>query len=341
MADQDSRILVIAQAWVGDVVLSQILYALLKRQQPDVSIDVVAPSWAGALLGRMPQVSRHIPLDIRHGQLGLWRRWTTARRLHAQYQQAIIIPRSAKAALVPWAAGIKQRIGFDAGIRNVLINDSRSRPPGILARMARLASPGPIDSNPIPHPNLEVDPRQTASVFRQWEMAPDETVIGLMPGAAYGRAKQWGEASFVRLAALLAERGHRICVIGTAEDRSLGDSIVQAAPEQAVNLCGETTLDQAVHLISGLAAAVCNDSGLMHVAAAVNTPVVGIYGPTSPDTHPPLADARKICSAQTLCSPCHQRTCPYGHHACMTHITPEQVCEATFSLLNDRAALLQ
>ncbi|MDE0152975.1 MAG: lipopolysaccharide heptosyltransferase II [Gammaproteobacteria bacterium] len=334
MADQDSRILVIAQAWVGDVVLSQILYALLKRQQPDVSIDVVAPSWAGALLGRMPQVSRHIPLDVRHGQLGLWRRWATARRLHAQYQQAIIIPRSVKAALVPWIAGIKQRIGFDAGIRNVLINDSRSRPPGILARMARLASPDPIDSNSIPYPNLEVDSEQTASVFRQWDMDLDATAIGLMPGAAYGQAKQWGESSFVRLATLLAEQGHRICVIGTAKERSLGDSIVQAAPEQAVNLCGETTLDQAIRLVSGLAAAVCNDSGLMHVAAAVNTPVVGIYGPTSPETHPPLADARKICSAQTLCSPCHQRTCPYGHHACMTRVTPEQVYKATLALLN-------
>lgn len=341
MADQDSRVLVIAQAWVGDVVLSQILYALLKRQQPDVSIDVVAPAWAGALLGRMPQVSRHILLDVRHGQFGLWRRWATARRLHAQYQQAIIIPRSVKAALVPWVAGIKQRIGFDAGIRNALINDSRSRPPGIVARMARLASPDPIDSNSIPRPNLEVDPEQTTRVFRQWDMDPDETVIGLMPGAAYGRAKQWGENSFVRLATLLAEQGHRICVIGTARDRSLGDDIVQAAPEQITNLCGETTLDQAIHLVSGLAAAVCNDSGLMHVAAAVNTPVVGIYGPTSPDTHPPLIDVRKICSVRALCSPCHQRTCPYGHHACMARITPEQVYEATFSLLNNRTALLQ
>ena len=293
MAGQDSRILVIAQAWVGDVVLSQILYALLKRQQPDVSIDVVAPSWAGALLGRMPQVSRHIPLDVRHGQLGLWRRWATARRLHAHYQQAIIIPRSAKAALVPWIAGIKQRIGFDAGFRNVLINDSRSRPPGILARMARLASPDSIDSNSIPHPSLEVDPEQAASVFRQWDMDPDETFVGLMPGAAYGRAKQWGEASFARLAALLAGQGHRVCVIGTAKDRPLGDGIVQAAPEQAVNLCGETTLDQAIHLVSGLAAAVCNDSGLMHVAAAVNTPVVGIYGPTSPEHAPTFGRCSK------------------------------------------------
>ncbi len=331
MADQDSRILVVAQAWVGDVVLSQILYALLKRQHPEIPIDVIAPPWAGALLGRMPQVSRHIALDVRHGQLGLWRRWAAARRLRAQYRQAVVIPRSMKAAWVPWAAGIRQRTGFDAGIRNVLINDSRARPAGILARMARLASPDPIDPDSIPYPRLEADSGPAG--FRQWGLDPDETVVGLMPGAAYGRAKQWGEASFARLAALLAGHGHRVCVIGTAADRPLGERVVQAAPGQAVNLCGKTTLDQAVSLISGLAAAVCNDSGLMHVAAAVRTPVVGIYGPTSPDTHPPLAAARKICSARTLCSPCHRRTCPYGHHACMTRITPEQVCDATLALL--------
>ena len=341
MADQDSRILVVAQAWIGDVVLSQILYALLKRQQPDTPIDVVAPRWAGALLGRMPQVSRHIDLDVRHGQLGLWQRWATARRLNAQYQQAIIIPRSLKAALLPWAAGIRERVGFEAGIRNVLINDPRPRPSDILTRMARLASPDSVDPDSIPWPRLEVDPEQTTDAFQQRGMDPSEPVIGLMPGAAYGRAKEWGAAPFAQLAATLTEHGNRVCVVGTSRDRPLGETIARVAPERVINLCGETTLDQAVHLISGLAVAVCNDSGLMHIAAAVNTPVVGIYGPTSPDTHPPLADARNIFSARTLCSPCHRRTCPYGHHACMTRITPEQVCEAILSLLPGRTALLQ
>ena len=334
MTGQDSRILVVAQAWVGDVVLSQILYALLKRQQPDTSIDVVAPDWAGVLLKRMPQVSRHIPLDVRHGRLGLWRRWVTARRLNAEYQQAIVIPRSAKAAWLPWAAGIKKRVGFDSGMRNGLINDSRPRPADVMTRMARLASPDPVDPDSIPQPRLEVDPEKATDALRQWQMDPGEPVIGLMPGAAYGRAKEWGAESFARLASMLSKRGHRICVMGTSKDRPLGDIVARAAPERVANLCGETSLDQAIHLVSGLAAAVCNDSGLMHIAAAVNTPVVGIYGPTSPDTHPPLADARKIFSARTLCSPCHRRSCPYGHHACMTRITPEQVCEATLALLD-------
>ena len=334
MANQDPRILVVAQAWVGDMVLSQVMYSLLKRRQPDVAIDVVAPPWAEALLKRMPQVTRHIPLDIKHGQLKLWRRWAAARHLHGQHQQAIIIPRSAKAALLPWFAGIRQRIGFDAGTRGRLINDPRPRPPDILARMARLASPDSSDADPIPWPRLEVNPQQAADAFRQWRMDSLTPPIGLMPGAAFGHAKQWGAESFSRLAAMLIEHGHRICVMGASEDRPLGDTIAQVSPDRITNLCGATTLDQAIELISGLAAAVCNDSGLMHIAAAVETPVVGIYGPTSPDTHPPLITNRAICSARTLCSPCHQRTCPYGHHACMTGITPEEVCQATLALLH-------
>ena len=341
MASQDPRILVVAQAWIGDIVLSQILYALLKRQQPDTPIDVVAPDWAGALLERMPQVSRRIPLDVRHGQLALWRRWATARRLNAEYQQAIVIPRSVKAALLPWAAGIKKRVGFDSGMRNGLINDSRPRPPDITTRMARLASPDSIDPDSIPRPRLEVDSKKAADVLRKWEIDPNEPIVGLMPGTAYGRAKEWGAGSFARLAATLTERGGRICVVGASKDRPLGEIIARAAPDRVLNLCGETSLDQAVLLISRLAIAICNDSGLMHIAAAVNTPVIGIYGPTSPDTHPPLTDARKILSARTLCSPCHRRTCPYGHHACMTRITPEQVCEAALAFPDGRTALLQ
>ena len=333
MADHGARILVVAQAWIGDVVLSQILFALLKRQQADAAIDVVAPLWAEALLKRMPQVSRHIALDVRHGRLGVWRRCALARRLRGHYRQAVVIPRSAKAAVVPWLAGIRQRTGFAGKTRKGLINDPRPRPPDALTRMARLASPEAIAPDSIPWPRLEGSRKQAAELFREWGMPPTASIIGLAPGAAYGRAKRWGTEPFARLAAQLARQGHHICVTGSAKDRPSGEIIAQAAPGQATNLCGKTTLDQAIDLVQGFKAVVCNDSGLMHIAAAVDTPVVGVYGPTSPDTHPPLARVRAICSARTLCSPCHRRTCPYGHHACMTRIRPEHVGQAVLDLL--------
>ena len=332
MASEGPRILVVAQAWVGDVVLSQMLYALLRRQRPDASIDVAAPPWAGALLRRMPEVDRHLALEARHGQLRLGRRWALARHLRGQYGQAIVIPRSPKAALLPRLAGIPRRVGFGPPMRQGLINDVRSRPPGIRERMAQLASTVPVDMESVPWPHLRTDAQVSAEILRQHGLDTDAPLVGLLPGAAYGPGKEWGTASFAELAALLAAEDCGICVLGTARERDIGDAVAAAAPRHAANLCGATTLDQAIDLIAGLDAVVSNDSGLLHVAAAVKTPVVGIYGATSPDTHPPLIDERAICSVRTLCSPCGRRVCPYESHACMAGIAPAEVFEAVQAL---------
>ncbi len=332
MASEGPRILVVAQAWAGDVVLSQMLYALLRREQPDTPIDVAAPPWAGALLRRMPEVDRHLVLEARHGQLKLRRRGALARRLCGRYGQAIVIPRSFKAALLPYWARIPQRTGFGPSTRLGLINDVRPRPPGIRERMAQLASSAPAAVESVPWPHLRTEAQALKEVRRQHGLDPDVPLVGLLPGAAYGPAKQWGTASFAELGALLAAEGRGICVLGTAQERSIGDAIAAAAPQHAVNLCGATTLDQAIDLIAGLDAVVSNDSGLLHVAAAVETPVVGIYGATSPDTHPPLIAERAVCSVRALCSPCGRRACPYGSHACMAGIVPAEVFDVLRAL---------
>ena len=333
MPSQESRILVIAPVWIGDVVLSQILYRLLQRQQPEVAIDVISRPWASALLNRMPEVARHIPLEVDHGQIGLGRRRALARNLRGQYHQAIVIPQATKAALVPWLAGIQHRTGFGGGSRAGLINDIRPRLSNVVTRMAHLAREAPPEED-IPWPRLTVDPEKTRAAFHRWQMDPDMPRIGLMPGAGSKQLKRWGTAPMARLATLLVEHGHSLCVLGAERDRADGETIARVAPERVRNLCGKTSLDDAVELTAGLAAAVCNDSGLMHVAAAVNTPVVGIYGPTSPATHPPLSTRRAVRWAGVACSPCNLRTCPYGHHACMTNITPEATLESLLAIMD-------
>ena len=117
-------------------------------------------------------------------------------------------------------------------------------------------------------------------------------------------------------------------------DKPLGKALSEAVPSRIANLCGRTSLDEAVDLIAGLECLISNDSGLMHVAAAVDTPVVGIYGATSPESHPPLTDRMAVCSTRKLCSPCRQRSCPYGHHACMEDLKPEAVHEAFGQVLS-------
>ncbi len=331
MADPTPRTLVVAQAWIGDLVFSQMLYALLARQQPAARIDVVAPVWAEPLLRRMPEVDRHWTLDVKHGRLRLGRRLKLARELRGQYQQAIVIPRSVKAALLPYWAGIPKRIGFGTTTRGGLLTDAQARPAGIQAQMAQLASSS-VAEDEVPWPHLEVTSQAAENMLSRLGVDPKAPRVGLVPGAAYGPAKQWGVEAYAELAALLANQGQQVIVLGTAQERAMGEAIAAAAPQQTVNGCGRTTLDEVIDLMAGLGGVVGNDSGLMHVAAAVGTPVVGIYGSTSPDTHPPLTTQRVICSARAICSPCHRRVCPYEVHACMTAIPPQQVCDAVLSL---------
>ncbi len=322
MSQPEDRILVVAQAWVGDIIFSQMLYTQLQAQQPQVRIDVAAPAWTEALLQRMPQVHQHHIIDIPHGRLKPHRQWRLAQQWRGQYTQAIVVPRSAKAALAATLAGIPRRTGFASNGRPGLINDARPRPDGVIARMLTLAGADP--STEVAHPKLEVDPDRARTVMQRFGLDPQARWVGLMPGAAYGSAKQWGVAAFAELAALLIEQGYRVCVLGGKKEPLMGDQIATVS-DSVVNLCGKTTLDEAVDLISALACAVCNDSGLLHVAAAVDTPTVGIYGATSPHTHPPLNPNASICYADTVCSPCQQRHCPYETHGCMRAITPEQV----------------
>ena len=334
-----SRVLVVAQAWVGDLVLAQVLFALLRRRDPAAAIDVAAPAWAGPLLARMPQVREHLALEAARGRPGLLARARLARRLRGRHDRAIVLPRSAKAALLPWLAGVPARAGFAGGGRERLglINDPRPRPANMSARMAALAPAGTELPDPLPRPRLAIDPERAAATARRLGIDPLAPFVALAPGAAGGAAKRWPAERFARLAALLAARGYRVCVLGAAEDEARGAAIRAAAPERAVDLCGRTTLDEAVEALACCRAAVCNDSGLLHLAAAAGTPAAGIYGATSPAVAPPLADRAAALAAEAACRPCGRRTCPYGHYACLRRTAPETVAAAAAGLAEGAA----
>ena len=334
MAAAGSRVLVVAQAWVGDLVLAQVLFALLRRHEPGAAIDVAAPAWAGPLLARMPQVRAHLPLAAARGRPGLLARARLARELRGRHDRAIVLPRSAKAALLPRLAGVPARTGFAGGGRERLglINDPRPRPANMSARMAALAPAGMALPEPLPRPRLTVDPEHAAATARRLGIDPLAPFVALAPGAAGGAGKRWPAANFARLATLLAARGYRVCALGGAADEARGAQIRAAAPERTVDLCGRTTLDEAVEALACCRAAVCNDSGLLHLAAAAGIPVAGIYGATRPTVAPPLAARAAALAADAACSPCGRRTCPYGHYACLRAVAPEEVADAAAGL---------
>ncbi len=328
-----SGTLVIGPAWVGDMVMAQSLFRLLRTQEPDVAIDVIGPPWSVPLVGRMPEVRRGIPLDVAHGEFGLGARRALGKSLHsAGYARAIVLPRSFKSALVPWFARIPVRTGFAAELRGLLLNDSRELDRQVLDQtVKRFLALGVAPGVAIPapaQPTLRVDEANRAALMRRLGLG-GRPAVALMPGAAYGPAKQWPISNFAELAGLLSSRGLDVWVLGSAGERAIGEKIRAGAAGAAVfNLCGQTSLEDTVDLLSAVRAAVTNDSGLMHVAAAAGPHVVAIYGSSSPDFTPPLTVRKTILYQGLACSPCFRRECPLGHLNCLHEITPSRVLAA-------------
>jgi len=328
------RLLVVGPAWVGDMVMSQSLLMTLAARHPDTMIDVLAPAWSSPLLRRMPQVHDIIEMPLGHGELRFRLRRRLGRSLIDRgYRQAIVLPRSLKSALVPFFAGATQRTGYRGEMRYGLLNDMRpldkTRLTKTVQRYVALGlAADAAQPPPVPEPRLDID---TANQQRQLEalgLDTDTPVVALMPGAEYGPAKCWPLPHFGQVAAALAAEGHQVWILGSRQEVAAGDTIVWESGGVAKNLCGRTHLVDAVDLLALASVAVTNDSGLMHVAAAVGCHVIAIYGSSTPDYTPPLTERKTVLYRQLECSPCFERTCPLGHLRCLREIGPEPVLNA-------------
>jgi heptosyltransferase-2 len=335
-----TKVLIVGPAWVGDMVMAQALYKLLKQRDPDGVIDVLAPAWSLPLLARMPEVRRGIELPLGHGEFGLGARYRLGRQLRSErYDRAIVLPRSLKAALVPFFAGAKRRTGYRGELRYGLINDMRPLDRSVLTKTVErylalgMGADEPLPPRAIPHPELQTD-GENLTRLRDRLQLHGEGAVALLPGAEYGPAKQWPIAHWAALARGLTDEGRPVWLLGSQKDRATaGEIIAQAGGGAGLhNLCGNTSLVDALDLLSACAGAVSNDSGLMHVAAAVGIPLVGIYGSSTPDYTPPLSGQAAVVYLGLACSPCFKRVCPLGHTACLHGITPAQVSAALLPL---------
>jgi heptosyltransferase-2 len=325
------KFLIVAPSWIGDMVAAQPLLARLSDRHPGALIDVLAPSWVAPVLARMREVRRVIPNPFGHGEFGLNARRRLGRELRAEgYDEAIVLPNSWKSALVPCFAGIRRRSGYTGEARYLLLNrrhslDERALP-RIVQRYAALADdPGAPHPEP-PEPRLVADEGQRLATLARLGLVQDRAPVAFCPGAEYGPAKRWPADRYGELARQLAARGHAVWLIGSARDRGVGDDITRLAPN-CRNLCGTTGLDQAVDLLASAAFVVTNDSGLMHVAAALDRPLLALFGSSSPLFTPPLSRHAEVIWLKPECSPCFKRECPLGHFRCMLDIRPQQVLE--------------
>jgi heptosyltransferase-2 len=327
------KILVVAPSWVGDTMLVQPMLVRLKQRHPDCRIDVLAPPWTEALLRQMPEVHEVIPNPFPHGALRLRERVRLGRQLRtAQYDQAIVLPNSFKSALPLRIANIPLRTGFVGEMRQLLLNDARrldrKQLPLMVERFAQLAeAAGEPVQRPLPAPRLQVGAEQRQRVLATLGLALDKPVAVFCPGAEYGPAKRWPIPYFAELAQRLEQRGYMVWLVGSPKDKEIGDKIVALGNQHCRNLCGQTDLADAIALLSCAELVVSNDSGLMHLAAALDRPMLALYGSSSPQFTPPLSDKAQVIKLDMPCSPCFKRVCPLGHFNCMMQLTAERVVQ--------------
>ena len=328
-------ILVIAPSWIGDIVMAQSLFLSLARDEPGVSIDVVAPGVSRPLISRMREVRNFIPSPFSHGELALGNRAAFGRQLIGQYSQAYVLPGSWKSAVVPYFAAVPRRCGYLREWRWGLLNDVRQLPRHLKRSTARayqgLADPAVLeDAARLLRPSLRIDQLNQQRLLRSLSLARDGYAC-LAPGAEYGPAKRWPSRHWSGLADRFAAQGLQAVVLGSAREQLLAEAICSKS-NSAINLAGKTDLADVVDLAAGCRIVVANDSGLMHVAAAAGRPVVALYGSTSPEDTPPLSASARSLFLGLSCSPCRKRVCPLGHHDCLEKLTIDRVMDAARAL---------
>ena len=327
------QLLIVGPSWLGDAVMMGALVRRLKAARPDRRITVLTPAHLQDLVRRLPGVDDTLINPFAHGALKLGERWRFGRALSGRFDEAIVLPHSLKSALVPAFAGIPRRTGFVGEGRWLLLTDARRLDEAALPRMvdrfALLADPpGTASPAETPTPTLSADPADVAAAIARHGLAADRPAVALCVGAEYGPAKRWPAAHFAALARRLGDAGYAAWAIGGPGDAEIGAEVAALAPGAAVNLAGRTSLAEAIDLIAVARAVVSNDTGLMHVAAALGRPIVALYGSTSPAFTPPLSPDAAILSLQLECSPCFERVCPLGHFRCLNDLSPEMVWRA-------------
>jgi heptosyltransferase-2 len=321
--------LVIAPQWIGDAVMTEPLLRRLRARGERITVGALP--WVAPVYRAMPQVDEVIEFPFAHGGLQFKSRRLLARQIEGRFETAYVLPNSLKSALLPFLSGIPKRIGYlgeaRVGLLTHRLKNPSDKPPMVAFYSALSGEKEGLDED---RPRLTIPPAQIEAVLARLGLAAQGYVV-FAPGAEYGPAKRWPAGHFGELARLLDSK---VVLLGSAKEDAICRAVAEAAgAERCLDLAGQTSLADAFALIAACRAMVSNDSGLMHVAAALGVPQVALFGSSSPLHTPPLNDkARVVWLKQDTgyqppldCAPCFQRECPLGHRRCLVDITPQRV----------------
>ncbi len=314
--------------------MAQTLFKAIKMRYPHTTIDVLAPEWSRPLTDRMPEISNSLPLPFKHGELKLSARYQMGKMLRKKgYARCYVLPNSFKSALIASWAKIPHRIGWRGEWRYGLLNDIRildkKRYPRMVERYIALAFEKD-HTQPYPHliPSLSIVPEGIKKALNNHQLNTNQPILVICPGAEFGASKRWPEQYYAELANEYLSNHYQVWIMGSPKDSECAMTIQQQTHHRCVDLTGKTTLAEAIDLMSLAKLVVSNDSGLMHIASALQRPLVAVYGSTDPGFTPPLSDNVKIIRTGISCSPCFKRECPLQHHECMKALPVKQVLEA-------------
>ena len=339
-ADDTRPILVVPYMWIGDFVRGHTVVRVLRERWPNRPVDLLTTPLCAPLVDYMPGVRSGVVWDLPRSRLAVAKQWGLAALLRSRgYRTALILPRTWKSALAPALAGIPERIGFVGEARFGLVNKLRWGEKGLprfIDKNAALALP---DGAPLPGewpvPQLRV-PADEIGRWRQANGLGTGKAVALAPGSV-GISKRWtyyGEA-----ARLLAEQGLDVWVVGGPGEKPMAEGIVAAGGPGVRDLTG-TDLRNGILAMAAASVAISNDSGLMHIAAGLGTPTMGIFGPTSPYLWAPLnglAATVQQTKTQLACQPCQRTVCTMNDHRCMRDISAAEVVAIAQRVLNEAA----
>jgi heptosyltransferase-2 len=273
-------------------------------------------------------------MPLSHGQFGLFDRITLGKKLRTNhYDQALLLPNSWKSAVIPYFANIPVRTGYIGECRWGLLNDARKLDKSLLTmtvqRFVALGLPKTASLPPeCPVPKVVINQDQQQAVIEKFKLTGLEKILALCPGAEYGEAKRWPANYYAEVAKQKIAQGWQVWLFGSEKDKATAELINSQAAGGCIDFTGRTSLAEAVDLLSLVDVVVSNDSGLMHVAAALDKKIIALYGSSDPGFTPPLNSKAQVISLKLHCSPCFKRECPLGHTWCLTGIKPEQVLNA-------------
>jgi heptosyltransferase II len=330
------KFLIIAPSWIGDLIISQSLLKYLKKEYPDCQIDMIVKPELTTLAKMMPELKNIYPLDIRHKELGLMKRYSLAKKIKKNlYSASIILPNSFKSAIIPWVANIPLRIGYNRELRLFLLNKTYSlvkHKDSMVNRYLKLAEGSYSDNI---RPSLLINSDSSESISRKYLSNNSKKNIVLCPEAEYGPAKRWPVNKWMQLANFYKEKNYNVYFLGKNESLETEYQSV-FKKDSIISLLGKTSLEEAAYILSIVDLVITNDSGLMHITASVNTNLISIFGSSSPFYTPPLMKDQfgEVIYKALTCSPCFKRECPLQHLNCLNNISSEEIFDKSIKYLD-------